>query len=206
MDERRIDVAPAAIAKVIAAIALVWLWLHLWQLVMILLIAIVVAIGLDPIVGWLQRRRLSRRFASLLVVTVVAAIIAGFFWITGSSLSAQARELGGTIATVRHQVSESVPAWARDSIVRSGTVRPIPGWLHTRRRASVTGSTCLPITPPRTTTSVPASTAIDYGSPILRSSLRSPSGRPLVALAAPSSRCRWRRFIRWSSASGWPSI
>ena len=34
MDERRIDVAPAAIAKVIAAIALVWLWLHLWQLVM----------------------------------------------------------------------------------------------------------------------------------------------------------------------------
>ena len=56
MDERRIDVAPAAIAKVIAAIALVWLWLHLWQLVMILLIAIVVAIGLDPVVGWLQRR------------------------------------------------------------------------------------------------------------------------------------------------------
>ena len=120
MDDRRIDVAPAAIAKVIGAIALVWLWLHLWQLVMILLIAIVVAIGLDPVVGWLQRRHLSRGLASLLVVTVVAAIVAGFFWVTGSSLTAQARELGGTIATVRHQVSESLPAWARDAVIRSG--------------------------------------------------------------------------------------
>jgi predicted PurR-regulated permease PerM len=121
MDERRIDVAPAAIAKVIGAITLVWLWLHLWQLVMVLLIAIVVAIGLDPVVGWLQRRRLSRGIASLLVVTVLAAIIAGFFWVTESSLSAQARELGGTIAAVRHQVTDSLPAWIRNDVIRSGT-------------------------------------------------------------------------------------
>ena len=120
MDDRRIDLAPAAIAKVIAAIALVWLWLHLWQLVMILLIAIVVAIGLDPVVGWLQRRRLSRGLASLLVVATLAAIMAGFFWVTESSLSSQARQLGGTIATVRHQVSQTLPGWVRDAAAHSG--------------------------------------------------------------------------------------
>ena len=45
---------------VIAAVVLVWLWLHLWQLLMVIAVAVVVAIGLEPIVEWLQRRRMPR--------------------------------------------------------------------------------------------------------------------------------------------------
>src|SRR3954465_15949790 len=75
----RIDIAPAAIVKVIAAVAIDWDWLHVWQLFMLLLVAIVVAGGLDPIVCWLERRRLSRALAAARVFALFPLLILCFF-------------------------------------------------------------------------------------------------------------------------------
>src|SRR5438874_4331310 len=87
------DIAPAAIAKVLGAVILVWLWLQLWQLLMLVVIAVVLAIGLEPIVEWLQERGVPRWVGASTTVLLLAIVIAGFFWITGASLAAQAREL-----------------------------------------------------------------------------------------------------------------
>src|SRR4051812_50187685 len=91
----RIDIEPAAIVKVVAAVAIVWVWLHVWQLFMLLLVAIVVAVGLDPIVCWLERRRWSRALAAAGVVAVLTLLIIGFFVITGASLAGEARPTRG---------------------------------------------------------------------------------------------------------------
>jgi predicted PurR-regulated permease PerM len=145
--ERRIDIAPAAIARVVAAVALVWLWLHLWQLAMVVLIAIVVAIGLEPAVRWLETHGVSRSIASALVVTLLAATIAGFFWITGASLARQARELGGTLSGVRQQVEERVPPALRGVVAHSedgaaqSTLAGFAFWLPTRRGTRAIAST-----------------------------------------------------------------
>ena len=120
-----IDIAPSAIAKVVAAIALIWLWLHLWQLVMLIVVALVVAIGLEPIVEWLQRRRFPRALAATATVLVLTVLIGGFFWTTGSVLGTQAKDLGGRMREIRHDVAARMPAPVRGTILRSGA--PVDG-------------------------------------------------------------------------------
>jgi predicted PurR-regulated permease PerM len=117
---RTIDIAPAAIAKVIAAIALVWLWLRLWQLTLILVVAIVVAIGLEPIVAWLERKAMGRTMAALAVVVTLTGTIIAFFWITGASLVEQSRELGGRIASIREQLWNGAPPLLKQAMSGSG--------------------------------------------------------------------------------------
>jgi len=120
-DSRRvIDIAPAAIVKVTAAVALVWLWLHLWQLVMVVLVSVVIAIGLEPAVAWLERRRIPRSLAAAGSVALLMVIVAGFFWIAGSSLASQAHDLGGRLVEIRHDVAVKLPAPLRGAILKSG--------------------------------------------------------------------------------------
>ena len=54
------DVSWRAIAKVLAAAALVWAWFQLWQLAMVLVVAIFIAVALDPAVRYLERFRIPR--------------------------------------------------------------------------------------------------------------------------------------------------
>ena len=115
---RVIDIAPAAIVKVMAAFALVWLWLHLWQLVMVVLVAVVIAIGLEPTVEWLERRRIPRSLAAAGSVALLAVVIVGFFWIAGSSLASQAHDLGGRLAQIRHDIAIKLPPPLRGAILK----------------------------------------------------------------------------------------
>jgi predicted PurR-regulated permease PerM len=119
-DRRTIDIAPAAIAKVIAAVALVWLWLHLWELLMLIIVALVVAIGMSPIVEWLERRRLPRALAAGGSVVALTLLVVGFFWITGSSLANQAKDFSGRVGEIRQSVSARLPAPVRAAIHKSG--------------------------------------------------------------------------------------
>src|SRR3954469_20249836 len=93
-EARTIDIAPRAIIKVLAAIALVWVWLQLWQLVTLVVVAAVLAIALDPLVDWLCRHGLGRSVGATAVVLLFTVVIVGFFLITGSSLSGQMHLLG----------------------------------------------------------------------------------------------------------------
>jgi predicted PurR-regulated permease PerM len=123
-DRRTIDFAPAAIAKVIAAITLVWLWLRLWQLTLVLVIAIVVAIGLEPLVAWLERKGVTRTIAALAVVLALTATIVAFFWIAGASLLEQSRELGGRVADLRAEVWNQAPPLVRQAMSGGSALEP----------------------------------------------------------------------------------
>jgi predicted PurR-regulated permease PerM len=90
--------------------ALVWIWLRLWQWILIFVVAIFLAVALDPLVQWLDRRGLKRRFGGPLVVLALALLIAGFFVISGAQLKEQAGMLGDRISQAREQISSWIPA------------------------------------------------------------------------------------------------
>ena len=77
---RTIDIAPAAIFKVLAAIVLVWLWLKLWPLLIVLVMAAVLAIAFEPLVARLESWRIPRGLAAFGCVTLFAATVVAFFW------------------------------------------------------------------------------------------------------------------------------
>ena len=108
---RTIDIAPAAIIKVLAAIVLVWLWLRLWPLLIVLVMAAVLAIAFEPVVAWLARRSVPRGVGAFGVVAASAALIVAFFWMAGSSLATQAHTLGGRLQEVGQQAMARLPGW-----------------------------------------------------------------------------------------------
>ena len=110
------DISAASIVRVLAAVVLVWLWLHLWQLLMLVVVAVVVAVGLEPVVEWLEARRLSRGVAASCVVLLLALLLIAFFWLTGAQLLSQARDLSGQIGHLRHSIAERLPAAIRDAV------------------------------------------------------------------------------------------
>jgi predicted PurR-regulated permease PerM len=119
-ESRRIlDIAPATIAKVLAAVALVWLWLHLWQLVMVVLVAVVIAIGLEPAVEWLERHRIPRWLAAAGIVALLTLVIGGFFWLCGSSLADQAQDVGARMGEIQQDLAARLPPPLRDYVRKS---------------------------------------------------------------------------------------
>jgi len=121
---RVIDIAPAALIKVLAAIVVIWLWLQLWQLLMIIVVAVVLAITLYPAVEWLERRGIPCGIGSTGVVVLLALLIVGFFSISGASLSGQARMLGGRVTEVERLIVERAPPWMTDALRRNGSGVP----------------------------------------------------------------------------------
>ena len=53
---RRVDVSTATFFRLLGIVALVWIWLRLWQWILIFVVAIFLAVALDPLVQWLDRR------------------------------------------------------------------------------------------------------------------------------------------------------
>jgi predicted PurR-regulated permease PerM len=140
---RVIDIAPAAIVKVVAAGVLIWLWLDLWQLLMLIVVAVVVAIGVEPVVEWLQRRRVPRALAATGSVAVLTLVIVGFFWMTGSSLAAQARELGSRLGEVEQRVLRGTPSFIKSALSRNGApvdVNAVAGYLVNVGRLAVSAA------------------------------------------------------------------
>lgn len=99
------------ILKILAAVALVWLWLQLYQLVLVLVVALLLAVTLNPVVAWFERRGWPRWGAASFVSLTLLALIVGFLWMTWSSLNEQAQYVTQHIGEVEHDVLSKSPAW-----------------------------------------------------------------------------------------------
>lgn len=102
------------ILKLLAAAIVVWLWFKLVQLVLVLLVAVLLAVTLNPIVGWLERR-MPRWAATLLVGLAIAVTIGGFLWATWSSLSAQAAYVTSHFDQFQRDAMRKLPGWLRNA-------------------------------------------------------------------------------------------
>ena len=109
MTPTRIDLAGKAIVKVLFAAAVVWLWLRLWRWVLLFIVAAFLAVGLDPVVSWLEARRLRRIYAAPLVVLVIAGALVAFAYLAGAELIEQTRLLTGRIGDVQKELADRIP-------------------------------------------------------------------------------------------------
>jgi predicted PurR-regulated permease PerM len=107
--------------KVLAAVALVWVFRELVWLVMVVLIAVIIAVGLAPIVSWLEQRRWPRWLAASGVVMVLLAAIVGFLLMTWSSLSREGADLEQRLGQVEQEVLSRAPESVVVMVRRSDT-------------------------------------------------------------------------------------
>lgn len=87
------------------ALLVYWIGSNTTQLLLWIVAALFIALGLDPVVRWLEGRKLPRPVGILVSVAVLASAVAGFF--------------ATLIPTIVEQVTEIVeqaPVWVRDFI------------------------------------------------------------------------------------------
>jgi len=107
------DVPWRSILRILTVVVLVWLWLRLWDWVLLLVISIFLAVGLDPVVTWLEAHRIRRTYAAPLVIVILAALLVAFGYFAGAELLAQARLLGGRISDVQRNATDMLPPFIR---------------------------------------------------------------------------------------------
>src|SRR5262245_54228644 len=99
----------STLLKVILAVALVAVLMRVWYILTLILIAIIIAVGLQPAVAWLERRRWPRSAAAAFVVFLMAGAIVVFFAATWQSINGQAQELGEHLQIIEQQITDRLP-------------------------------------------------------------------------------------------------
>ena len=119
----RLYVPWRTIWKILSAAALVWIWLRIWPIVMVVLVALVLAVTLEPVVRWLERRRLKRGLAVLVVGVVTLATIGAFLAAAVPPIREEMTLLVGRVASLQESVAVRVPV-AVARVVRRGPQDP----------------------------------------------------------------------------------
>jgi predicted PurR-regulated permease PerM len=107
------DISWRAIAKVLAAAALVWAWFQLWQFVMVIVVAIIVAIALDPVVRYLEDHRVPRWLGAAGSVLLLAVIVTGMIAVSSVSITEQSRFIVENVTAFYRNIRASFPVIER---------------------------------------------------------------------------------------------
>ncbi|MEO7192629.1 MAG: AI-2E family transporter [Vicinamibacterales bacterium] len=114
-----VDVPWRTIVKILFAALLVWVVLTLRSALTVFLVAVVLAVALDPVVGWVERRRVPRAAGALLTILFLLAAIGSSVALAWSSLSTQGRFTLARAAAVERDLVTRFPALGE--MVRSST-------------------------------------------------------------------------------------
>jgi putative permease len=109
------DVPIRTIVKIAAAIGVLWCVWKLSALILLLIVAVILAVTLDMPVSWVERRRLSRAAATLVVSGVLVAMVGAFVWLTWASLISQWQYLTAQLTRTMNTLAPYVPSWIYES-------------------------------------------------------------------------------------------
>ncbi|WP_396134011.1 AI-2E family transporter [Arthrobacter sp. BE255] len=104
------------------ALLVYWIGSNTTQLLLWIVAALFIALGLDPVVGWLEGRKIPRPAGILVSVTVLVTAVVGFF-----------ATLIPTIVEQVTQLVEQAPVWVRD-FIDSDFFRSVDGQFGVRDR------------------------------------------------------------------------
>ena len=116
---RAVHLPVATIVKVLLALVALWAIYKLASLIAVVLVAVVLAITLEPVVAWLEDRRVPRWVGSTIVVFTIVALLIVFFAICGSSLVTQGRQVAARVTSTQQDLATHLPP-PFDRIVREG--------------------------------------------------------------------------------------
>ena len=112
----RLEVPWRTLLKLLAAVALAWALVQIPPIVLILLVAVVLAVSLDPVVVWIERHRIPRTLAAVVVATAIVMLFAAFLWLTWSSLASQWQQVSGEVENKARDIWERIPGWLRSAL------------------------------------------------------------------------------------------
>ena len=115
---RALQIPFATIGKILFVAFLVWAIVKLATIITMMLVAIVLAIAFEPLVELLQRLRLPRWAASVLVVLTVVATVVFFLIVSGASLGAQARVVGQRLISIEKDLVQRLPPYLGRIVTR----------------------------------------------------------------------------------------
>jgi predicted PurR-regulated permease PerM len=134
------------IFKLLAAAALVWAWLQVWQLLLLLIASVVIAVTLEPIVQWLDRRLLPRWAAAFLVGAGSLAALLALIWLTSTALVQQTQFLGERLHVLQRTIVDHTPMWlieiafgSRRAASATPTIEGAPWYLLSFVQTLLTG-------------------------------------------------------------------
>jgi predicted PurR-regulated permease PerM len=104
------------------ALLVYWIGSNTTQLLLWIVTALFIALGLDPVVRWLEGRKLPRPVGILVAVSVLVSAVAGFIAV-----------LIPTIATQVTEIVEQAPIWVRD-FLNSDFFRSVDDQFGVRQR------------------------------------------------------------------------
>jgi predicted PurR-regulated permease PerM len=87
--------------------------IKLWPVVLMAFVATLIAVMLDPIVGWLEAHRVRRGIAIAAIAVLLLALICGFAFGVIPASSAQLREIGGDLPQIRARLLRAFPLLSR---------------------------------------------------------------------------------------------
>jgi len=108
-ERRSLHLPLTTIIKVLFTLFALWAVYELRTVIALVLIAVVLAIAIEPAVGWMERRRVSRWLASTLIVFTLAGCLIGFAVVCGSSLVDDGREVAKRLDAVQSEAAERLP-------------------------------------------------------------------------------------------------
>src|SRR4051812_37932454 len=133
-----VDIRWSAIFKLLAAAALVWMWLRLVELVLVVIVAVLLAVTLNPVVEWFERRGWPRWRAALLIFVALLAMLGGFGWLTWNSVSDQASFAASHFSQIEQDLLDRLPAWVRDAAGNGeGLQTSVGGWALRFGRSAI---------------------------------------------------------------------
>src|SRR3954451_14651408 len=133
-----VDIRWKTIFKLLAAAALVWMWIRLVQLILVLVVAVLLAVTLNPIVEWFERRGWPRWRAALLIFIALLAVLGGFGWLTWNSISDQASFAASHFSQIERDLLDRLPAWVRDAAGNGeGLQSSLAGWAVRLGRSAI---------------------------------------------------------------------
>ena len=115
----------STLVKVLAAMALLYIWREIVWLLVVGLIASLIAVGLAPLVQYLERRKWPRTLAAIVVVSVAVVLMVTFFAVTSSSVWAQSDALLRQVAHLQDQLRTKAPRPVLDAFGNPDATQPI---------------------------------------------------------------------------------
>ena len=108
-DSRRVEITTGTFLRGLAVVTAVWLWFRLWQWALVFLVGAFLAVALEPVVRWLEERRLRRGFTAPAIVLLGAAALAALIYLSGASLSDESRLLTSRIRETQDAIVARLP-------------------------------------------------------------------------------------------------
>ena len=121
---RALDLPASTIAKILLTAFALWALYKLGTVIALVLIAIVLAIAFEPIVAWLENRRVPRWVGALLSVFTVVGCLLIFTALCGSSLATQSRQVADRLVEVQKDAADRLPGPLARIVRGGGTSSP----------------------------------------------------------------------------------